>query len=184
MNRGRNIETDNHPGREECLKMLKEYNTPEHVVRHCLAVTDAAVKIGQALNAKGFNFNIPLIESAGLLHDIARAEKRHWKVGARLAFDKGFIKEAKIIKKHMDHPLSPEPSKLTELDIVCLGDRTVLEDQYVGMDARMDYVAEKAKGDKRIIKILNRHREINRRLIRNIENIVGARLDEIIKGKN
>lgn len=26
--------------REEGLKLLKEYGTPEHVVRHCIAVTD------------------------------------------------------------------------------------------------------------------------------------------------
>ena len=171
-----------HPGREECLNMLKEYNTPDHVVRHCLAVTDAALKIAGALNDKGYDFDIPLIQAAGLLHDIARIEDMHWLSGADFAFKSGYIEESKIIKNHMTHSSDPDPNKLKELDIVCLGDRLILEDKYVGIDARMDYVIKKAGGDKKTERYINKKREINRLLINNIEEITDISINELIWG--
>jgi hypothetical protein len=73
---------------------------------------------------------------------------------------------------------------LKELDMVCLGDRLIMEDEYVGLDARMDYVIKKADGDKRIEKIINERREINRILIQNIETIIGISLEELILGRD
>jgi len=171
-----------HPDREECMKMLEEYNTPDHVVRHCIAVTEAAVLIGSALNEKGFNFDIPLIRSAGLLHDIARVEKMHWESGADFVCKSGYLPESKIIRRHMNHSFSPDPAELREIDMVCLGDRLILEDKYVGLDVRMDYVIKKAGGDKRIRDFINEKREISRILINNIENIIGVSLEELING--
>lgn len=169
-----------HPTKEECLKMLDEYNTPAHVVRHCVAVADTALKIAEALNDKGFDFNITLITSAALLHDIARVEEKHWISGADFALRNGYLQEAKIIRRHMTHSLDPDAAKLKELDLVCLGDRLVLEDRYVGIDKRMDYVIEKARGDKKIEKMIIARKEENKRLIRNIEDIIGVSIDELI----
>ena len=169
-----------HPDRDECLKMLKEYNTPDHVVRHCKAVTDAAVKIASALAAKGFDFDIQLIEAAGLIHDIARVEDMHWLAGADFAHRNGYSQEAKIIRKHMTHSLDPDPAKLKELDMVCLGDRLILEDRYVGIDVRMDYVIKKAGGDKKIEKLINEKRALNKALVANIEKIIGTSVEELV----
>jgi putative nucleotidyltransferase with HDIG domain len=173
-----------HPDKEECLRMLREYNTPENVIRHCKAVTDAALKIASALNDKGFHFNIPLIQAAGLLHDIARVRDKHWIAGAEFALQNGYIQEAEIIRWHMTHPFDHNPAKLKELDMVCLGDRLIMEDEYVGLDARMDYVIKKADGDKQIEKIINERREVNRVLIQNIETIIGISLEELILGRD
>ena len=43
------------PDREECLKLLSEYGTPYHVIKHCMAVCRVAVSIGERLNEKGYN---------------------------------------------------------------------------------------------------------------------------------
>jgi len=172
-----------HPDREECLRMLQEYNTPENVVRHCLAVTDTALKIASALNEKGFDFNLPLIQAAGLLHDIARVHKRHWIIGAVYAFQKGYIQEAKIIRRHMTYPFNTDPAKLKEIDMVCLGDRLILEDEYVGNDARMDYVIKKADGNKRVERIINERRQVNKVLIQNIEDIIGVPIEKLLLEK-
>ena len=171
-----------HPDREKCMKMLKDYKTPEHVIKHCEAVTGAALKLAGALNKEGFNFDLQLIEAAGLLHDIARVDKKHWVSGADFVKKNGYIKEAGIIRKHMDHSLDPDTSKLKELDIICLGDRLILEDTYAGLDARMDYVIKKAEGDEFIINRINKNREINRKLIKNIEKIIGKTIEEVING--
>ena len=172
-----------HPDREECLKMLREYNTPENVIRHCKAVTNAALKIAKALNDKGFDLNMPLIQAAGLLHDIARVRDEHWIVGADFVFESGYMQESEIISRHMTHSFDTNPANLKELDMVCLGDRLIMEDEYVGLDARMDYVIRKAGGDKRIEKIINERRETNRLLIQKIENIIGVPIEEVILGE-
>ena len=49
-----------HPDRQECLRLLKEYGTPEHVIRHCMAVADTAVRIGRALNEHGYHLDLEL----------------------------------------------------------------------------------------------------------------------------
>ena len=61
-----------HPDRQECLRLLKEYGTPEHVIRHCMAVADTAVRIGRALNEHGYHLDLELIQAAALIYDIAR----------------------------------------------------------------------------------------------------------------
>ena len=70
---------------EQGLKLLHEYGTPEHVIRHCQAVTDAALAIADELNRCGMDFNLEVIEGAGIIHDIARVEDEHWKKGAEYA---------------------------------------------------------------------------------------------------
>ncbi|MCL1983068.1 MAG: HDIG domain-containing protein [Clostridiales bacterium] len=169
-----------HPDREECLELLKSYQTPDHVVRHCIAVAGAAVKIAEALIGKGFGFDVALVQSAGLLHDIARAEGEHWISGAEFARRLGYFQEADIIMRHMTHSFDADLQKLTELDIVCLGDRLILEDRFVGMDARMDYVIKKAGGGRRIEKMINESKKVNGALIRNIEEAVGLSIESIV----
>ena len=73
-----------HPTTEECLKLLEEYGTPDRVKGHCRAVADTACRIGRALNRHGHHFDLELVNAAGLLHDIARVEERHWDVGRPL----------------------------------------------------------------------------------------------------
>ena len=169
-----------HPTHDECIKIMMEYGTPTNVINHCKAVADAGLKIAFALNNKGFNLNTALVLSAGLLHDIARVSEQHWNVGADYVSKIGYVKEAEIIRLHMHHSHDTDPYKLTEIDMVCLGDRLITEDKYVGLDARMDYAIKKANGAKWIEDIINEKREINRILIQNIENIVEISLEELI----
>jgi len=169
-----------HPDREKCLKMLAEYNTPQHVVRHCVAVTDAALKIAGALMEKGFSFDLPLITAAGLLHDIARVEDKHWLVGAEFAHMCGYDEEAEIIRDHMTHTFNTDLKDLKELDIVCLADRLVLEDAYVGIDARIEYLIKKINADKETTDYIMAKKEITRSLVKNIEKIIGKTIEELI----
>ena len=92
-----------HPDRQECERLLNEYNTPEHVKRHCRAVADMACTVAEELNKHGFGLDTELVLAAGLLHDIARVEDRHWDVGADLMDKLGYHEEAKIIKVHMTY---------------------------------------------------------------------------------
>lgn len=173
-----------HPDRQECLRLLEEYGTPEHVRRHCMAVADTAVKIGKALNRHGHHLNLELIQAAGLIHDIARVEDEHWEKGYELAHSLGYEQEAAIIKVHMRYSPFSAVENVTETDLVCLGDRLVKEDEYVGLDKRMEYIIEKARkqghpeAEKRILE----KKEEARFLISGIEKTIGMTINELMKG--
>ena len=173
-----------HPDRHECERLLIKYGTPEHVKGHCRAVAGAACKIAEALNKHGYNLNVPLILAAGMLHDIARVEDRHWDVGAELMDKLGYHEEGKIIKVHMTYSPFSDISDVTETDMVCLGDRIVLEDEYVGLDKRMDYVINKAKnnGHPEAEQIILEKKKETRGFIHQIEETIGCTLDELMKG--
>jgi putative nucleotidyltransferase with HDIG domain len=118
---------DRIPTREECLSIMRANAAPEHVIRHCLAVSDVARRIGEALTAAGIPLDVELIASAALLHDIARTEAEHAQVGAELLRKQGFERIASIVSQHMDHRFPDSLEEITELDAVCLGDRVIRE---------------------------------------------------------
>jgi len=169
-----------HPSREECLALLKNYHTPDHVIRHCIKVTETALKIGKALNDKGFDLDLGLIQGAGLIHDIARVEDRHWDVGAEIASRFGYDQEAEIIKVHMFHICSPVAEEIDETDILCLADRMVKEDEYVGLEKRMQYIIEKFKEDREAVQRISEKMRDNQAMIRRIEQIIGTSIDSLM----
>lgn len=136
----------NYPGLAACEALWKEHHTPRRVIGHCKAVSKTASAIGEKLNEKGYNLNIPLIQSAGWLHDIARVEEEHWKKGAEIVKNLGYPDVADIIEAHMFYRIDGSKEEIAELDLVCLADRMVKEDHFVGLDERMDYIIQKAKG--------------------------------------
>ena len=66
----------------EVNQLYARCKTPPHVIAHCKAVADTAVTIGAALNQKGYQFDLSLLRSAGLAHDIARIQEDHGAVAA------------------------------------------------------------------------------------------------------
>ena len=167
--------------KEQGLKLLHEYGTPDHVIRHCQAVTDAALAVAGELNRCGKNFDLEVIEGAGIIHDIARVEDEHWKKGAEYARSLGLDDEAAIIEQHMHHRFN-DFEEFDETDIVCLADRTVMEDQYVGLERRIVYLMDKARRnglpEEDVLGIRTRM-EKNQTYIDSIEQLTGKSLSEI-----
>jgi HD superfamily phosphodiesterase len=172
-----------HPSREECLALLNQHHTPAHVVRHCVKVAETALKIGQALNDKGYELDLGLIQGAGLIHDIARVEDKHWDVGADIASELGYEQEAAIIKVHMHYNCDPDKREITETDIICLADRMVKEDEFVGLDDRMQYVLEKFQGDPEAVERISERIKDNRAFIGRIERIIGTSIDSLMRDR-
>ena len=173
--------SNNHPTREECIALLKKNKTPAHVVRHCVKVTDTALRIARALNQKGYHLDLELIQAAGLIHDIARVEDKHWEIGAEIASKIGYHEEAEIIKVHMTYQSDPYKEEINETDIICLSDRMVKEDVYVGLENRMQYILDKFKGNQEAIERISSRIKENKILIGRIENIIGETLDALMK---
>ena len=171
-----------HPTREECERLLKEYGTPEHVKRHCREVARTAVTISKALNENGIDLDIDLILASALLHDIARVEDRHWDVGADLMGKLGYDEESRIIRAHMKYPGFSPIDEVGETDMVCLGDRLVMEDRYVGLDARMDYIIDKARrnGHPEAEAVILEKKKDTKRFMGEIEARIGMSIDRLM----
>ncbi|MEG1930307.1 MAG: HD domain-containing protein [Anaerovorax sp.] len=167
--------------RDDCLELLREYGTPPHVIRHCMGVARTALQLGHALNEKGYQLDLDLIERSALLHDIARVEKEHWIVGADFMTKLGLVDEAAIIRQHMTYGTDPSTTDFKELDIVCLADRMVREDQFVGFQQRMNSILKKFKGDKAAEKRIRGRMAETEQVIKNIEIILGIPIDKLIE---
>lgn len=165
---------------EECKKLYEKYGTPTHVIGHCRAVSDTALAIGRCLNAHGYNLDLALIKGAGLAHDIARTRENHGEVCAEILNDLGYADEADIVSVHMHYDFH-DFSALDEKDIVCLGDRLVKEDRYVGLDERIEYILHKVPEDEeRRRRILQKKKE-TRALMDKIEAAMGQTIDSLFQ---
>ena len=170
------------PTPDECLRVLAEYGTPEHVIAHCRAVAAVGYTLATALDRKGVALDEDLVLAAGLLHDMARVEDEHWEVAADYCLSRGWSREAEIIRQHMRYEFN-SLEDLNETDIVCLSDRLVLEDRYVGLQKRMDYIVAKAikNGNDNYVPHILRRKEETKKLIAGIEEIIGVSLDKLME---
>ena len=109
---------------ELCYQYFREQNTPSHVIAHCEAVSDVAVKVGEQMVKAGHSLDLELIRMAGLIHDVCRVEQDHEKAGAEFLLEKGYPEEAEIVRAHMRYHFRPI-AEFCEADAVCLADRVV-----------------------------------------------------------
>ncbi|MDD6310612.1 MAG: HD domain-containing protein [Firmicutes bacterium] len=128
------------------------------------------------------DFDLELVLASGLLHDIARKEERHWDVGADFCKNLNLPEEENIIRIHMQYEFTNDEQNLTEADLVCLGDRLSIEDRYVGLDKRMDYIIDKAirHGHPEAAPVIMRKKEVTRQLLNGIEKRIGCSIDELM----
>lgn len=177
-------EKQKHPTEEECRRLWEQYETPEHIRRHCLAVARTARKIAEELNKHGKNLDLELINAAGLTHDLVRLAEDHEAEGARILRELGYEEEADIIAVHMHYPDFSSIDEVNETDLVCLGDRTVIEDRFVGVDKRYQHIIDKAirlgHPDAEPF-ILEKKKDVLR-FVGEIEALTGKTLEEITKG--
>ncbi len=171
-----------HPTKDECERLLNEYNTPQHVRGHCREVARTAYTIARALNEKGFELDLDLIMAAGMLHDILRVEEEHWEAGADLAEKLGYPEESRIIRAHMTYSPFSHIDDVTETDMVCLGDRLVKEDEYVGIDERIEYIINKARrnGHPEAEPFILEKKRDTCRFLDEIKETIGMSVDELM----
>ena len=128
------------PGVKACERMWVHYHTPVQVRAHCQAVCEQALKIGKMLNQNGCDLNLDMIQSAALLHDIARARPHHTEEGARILRREGYPELAEIIRRH--HDLTKGDGEWNanvqpdETEVVYLADKLTQETQTVTLEER------------------------------------------------
>ncbi|MCQ2550926.1 MAG: HD domain-containing protein [Clostridia bacterium] len=162
----------------EIEEIYLEYKTPEHVKGHCRAVTHSAMAIASKLNENGFNLDLDLIYCAGIIHDAARIYPEHQVVIADKMDEMGHHDIAAIVRVHMRY--NGFSRNINETDMVCLGDRVVKEDKYVGLDERIEYIIDKAGRTKEVEEKLYKKRDENRKFIKYIEDVCHMSLEDIV----
>ena len=172
------------PTEQECFEILKDYGTPPHVIRHCTEVSRVAVSIGERLNEKGYNINIPLLRASTLLHDVARVHDEHEKVGAEYLKTLGMDQVAGLVALHTHYKDFNPVEEIKEIDLLCVGDRTVVENEFVGVEKRMEYIENKAIriGRPDLVKHLKVSKKFMDNYVLSIEQVIGISLNELMKG--
>jgi len=88
------------PSRDECIAILQDSGCSEGVVRHCIAVSDLAVRIAKRCGA-----DVELVEAGSLLHDLGRSKSHgldHAVIGVKIAKEKKLPESVvRIIERHI-----------------------------------------------------------------------------------
>ncbi len=168
---------------EEALELYKEFETPEHVIRHCKGVTMIALIIARELNRHGYSLDTDMIFGAGITHDMARVQENHWDVAADKLLELGYPEEAVLVRNHMTGIGYSPISAVREQDMIWLGDRLIKEDTYVGIDERFRYIEDKALkrgvGPEGLARIARSKGDMQR-LMDGIAEVIGKTIDELI----
>ncbi|MBK5253527.1 MAG: HD domain-containing protein [Peptostreptococcaceae bacterium] len=156
-----------------------EYETPEHIIGHCEEVAIVSKLIAKSLNKVGYSINIDLLYGASSVHDLVRLRERHDLECAKILREKGYLEESELVKKHMRYSPFNKIDDVDEQDLLCLADRLVLEDEYAGLEKRMEYIVAKVKDKKDIVDIILGKKTETKELIDGIEKKIGIKLDEL-----
>ncbi len=114
--------------------LLNEHNPGKERTRHCRAVARLAVAMALALSNAGANIDVELVAEAAVVHDIAKSQPCHAAAGATLLRSLGRADLADVVAEHVDFMSFAGP--ITEIEIVCLADKLVASDAYVGLQTR------------------------------------------------
>jgi hypothetical protein len=142
-------------------------------------VAGVAVKIAGALDKAGYGLNIQLIQSAALLHDIARDKANHARAGAEFLLGMGYPEIAGIVENHMDLP-APVPDNVTEAAVVYLADKLVQEDLPVSLEQRFQRARNKRMTNPDIALLVEKRYNQARAIKKEIEKIIGLPLERVI----
>ncbi len=104
------------PSREQATALLRKYNCPTKVIKHCEEVAKLAVEIAGKLGEKGIKINLTLVEDGALLHDIGRSKTHavdHGVVGAKIAESEGLPEDlVRIIRRHVGGGITSQEAEV------------------------------------------------------------------------
>jgi CTP:molybdopterin cytidylyltransferase MocA len=123
------------PSRAECEAIFSQLQTPTAVIRHGKMVATLAGNIALALNRSGLSLNVRWVESAGLLHDMAKNKYNHARYGSKILKSMGYGRVAESISQHMDLEFSAT-SPINETAVLFLADKMIRQDQFVSIEER------------------------------------------------
>jgi molybdenum cofactor cytidylyltransferase len=164
-------QTDMIPTKEQCLRMMDEYNVPRNIREHCHAVARVAVRLAGLLNDSGHRLDVDLIEAAALLHDIARTRANHAQAAAEMLIERGYTKTADIVRQHMK-PDPDEQLRISEVTVVYLADKYVNGNRIVPLKQRFTEKTDAYSKNLAVVKSV----EENRRTALALQNTIAKEI--------
>ena len=134
------------PSPAECTAILEWMKAKPGTVQHGRQVARTAVAFAVRLNNTGLRLNIPLLEAAGLLHDLAKRRKDHARVGGCILRALGCKQVSELVACHMDLDFSPD-SVPDEAALLYLADKVTVEDRFVPLEERVALALAKYADD-------------------------------------
>ena len=144
------------PSVDQCYRLLRTYNVPDHIVQHSEMVCKVAGFLADELNKQGENVSIPEIKAAALLHDMTKMEglrssQNHAKTGKKLLGRLGFGRIGEIVAEHIRLREGRNPRPLSEEEIINYSDKRVMHARVVSLAERFADL-RKRYGTKRLHK--------------------------------
>ena len=169
------------PSRDECIAMLREHGCDDTLVRHCLSVTELAVKIARKCEA-----DVQLVEAGALLHDLGRCQSHaidHAVRGAKIATEMKLPAEiVRIIERHIGAGISRSEAKklglpakdyipqTLEEKIVSHADNLIAGTERTTVKAAVGWLVRQGLHDS-ALKVLKLHEELSARCGMNLDDL-------------
>lgn len=170
----------NDPSFAECEAILSEVcPTDEKIIRHCRQVRQAAAALCRALNRKGAGLDQQRVETAALLHDLAKGETDHAGVGGRMLADMGFVRVGAIVSAHTDLP-EAEMKDPKEAAVVYLADKLVAKGRFVSLESRFEAALKRYGSSREARSAIERRRAVALAVKQKIEETAGLSLEQIL----
>ena len=169
------------PTSDQCYGLLKEYDVPDHIIRHSEAVCRVAAFLAERLNGSGENLSIEELEAAALLHDITKMEgveshRDHAETGMRLLTALGFRRIGEIVGEHIRLRGGREAQPIREEEILNYSDKRVMHIEIVTLRERFADLKRRygLKGSdrntiERIMALEERTYELERKIFFNLD---------------
>ena len=161
------------PTRQMCERLWDVMGLPADLKEHLAAVAGLAVRIGSALNRKGYSLSIPLIEAAALLHDIGKGMPHHDTAGAKMLETLGFPEIAPIVKAHMRLP-DGFPPEITELTVVFLADKLLVGSKPAALEKRYAEKMLLYKDQTPALQVIKNQLEMSLELEKRVKTVLGV----------
>ncbi|MBC2712633.1 MAG: NTP transferase domain-containing protein [Desulfosarcina sp.] len=166
---------------DECrVLMEKVIVLPRPVIDHCRQVACVAETVASAVNGSGGVIDVPLVQSAARVHDVARLERNHAAAGAGLLNEMGLPAMAAIVAVHMDINVF-EDSPLDEAQVVYLADKLVAGSTVVSLSQRFDAKLKKYGHDPKISEKISQRRRAAFNIQNKVERTSGDTIHQILK---
>ena len=166
---------------EEARALLEIHCVNERGLAHAHAVSRVAAALASALNETlGWPLDTDLVQSAALLHDIAKKRKNHEAMGALLLDAAGFPDEARIVEAHRDLSL-PDTARITEREVVYLADKLVSGDTPVSIRRRFQEKIERFGHDPQVREAIAGRRDRALAMLARVEREAGRPLKDMLE---
>ncbi len=175
------------PAPRECIRLLRRYQVPIHIIRHCIKVKKVSDVLAARLTESGLRLDAGLVGAGAALHDIAKMRAlhaggglRHAELGAEMLKEHGLRQVAEIVRQHvvLDQPAA-RYSRPDEAMVVNYADKRVRHTEIVTLEERFQDLFDRYGRDSDSMARIERLYEETRIMERLIFDIIGIEPDRL-----